>query len=66
MRSIYSLFATPHLPLAIRHSIAIPPDLRYNPSMCFHMTATGEVLPLWSRTAYDEVMLHCARIGFKP
>ena len=34
--------------------------------MCFHMTAAGSVLPLWSRTAYDEVMLHCARIGFKP
>ncbi|MFT3986076.1 hypothetical protein [Aestuariivirga sp.] len=34
--------------------------------MCFHMTASGSILPLWSRTAYDEVMLHCARVGFKP
>ena len=30
------------------------------------MTSTGICLPVWSRTAYDEVMLHCARIGFKP
>ncbi len=30
------------------------------------MTASGDILPVWSKTAYDEVMLHCARIGFKP
>jgi hypothetical protein len=30
------------------------------------MTASGDVLPVWSKSAYDEVMLHCARIGFKP
>jgi len=35
-------------------------------AMCFHMTSAGDVLPVWSKTAYDEVMLHCARIGFKP
>jgi hypothetical protein len=35
-------------------------------TMCFHMTASGGVVPVWSKTAYDEVMLHCARIGFKP
>jgi hypothetical protein len=34
--------------------------------MCFHATSKGKILPVWSRTAYDEVMLHCARIGFKP
>jgi hypothetical protein len=34
--------------------------------MCFHATISGAILPVWSRTAYDEVMLHCARIGFKP
>lgn len=34
--------------------------------MCFHMTSTGGIVPLWSWTAYDEVMMHCARIGFKP
>jgi len=34
--------------------------------MCFRITATGSLLPLSSRTEYDEVMLHCARIGYKP
>jgi hypothetical protein len=34
--------------------------------MCFHATISGAILPVWSKTAYDEVMLHCARIGFKP
>lgn len=36
------------------------------PPMCFHATIAGEIVPVWSKTAYDEVMLHCARIGFKP
>jgi hypothetical protein len=35
-------------------------------AMCFHATTSGAILPVWSKTAYDEVMLHCARIGFKP
>jgi len=35
-------------------------------AMCFHATNSGAILPIWSKTAYDEVMLHCARIGFKP
>lgn len=34
--------------------------------MCFHATISGAILPVWSKTAYDEVMLRCARIGFKP
>jgi hypothetical protein len=34
--------------------------------MCFRITATGELVALSSRTEYDEVMLHCARIGYKP
>ena len=34
--------------------------------MCFHMTASGAIVPVWTRTGYDEVMLQCARIGFKP
>jgi len=34
--------------------------------MCFHATITGSILPVWSKTAYDDVMRHCARIGFKP
>jgi|GEM_PF-3051469 len=38
----------------------------HDSAMCFHLTASGLIIPLWSRTAYDEVMLHCARIGFKP
>jgi hypothetical protein len=34
--------------------------------MCFRITATGGLVALMSRTEYDEVMLHCARIGYKP
>ena len=34
--------------------------------MFFTITRRGHLLPMWGRTCYDEVMLHCARIGFKP
>ena len=34
--------------------------------MCFRITLTGRLLPLATRTVYDEVMLHCARIGYNP
>lgn len=34
--------------------------------MCFHASISGLVIPVWSWTGYDDVMLHCARIGFKP
>jgi hypothetical protein len=34
--------------------------------MCFRITRTGLCLPAGWRTNYDEVMLHCARIGYKP
>jgi hypothetical protein len=34
--------------------------------MCCHMTSAGIILPIWSRTLHDEVMVNCARIGFKP
>jgi hypothetical protein len=34
--------------------------------MCYHMTRAGECVPVWSKTGYDDVMLSCARIGFKP
>jgi hypothetical protein len=34
--------------------------------MCFRITASGELVRLWAHTAYDEVMLHCARIGYNP
>jgi hypothetical protein len=30
------------------------------------MTSTGEILPVFTRTVHDEVMVNCARIGFKP
>ena len=34
--------------------------------MFFSISASGKILPLWSLTGYGEVMLHCARVGFKP
>ena len=34
--------------------------------MCFHLTALGDVIPLLARTAKTDVMVNCARIGFKP
>ncbi len=34
--------------------------------MCFHASISGAILPVWSKTGRDEVLLHCARIGFKP
>jgi hypothetical protein len=34
--------------------------------MTVHITHTGRLVALWTRTGYDEVMLHCARVGFKP
>jgi hypothetical protein len=46
----------------------LPPPvcLWHSPIMCFRITATGRLLPLSSRTEHDEVMLHCARIGYNP
>ena len=46
--------------------LALFPENWHEPFMCYHMTASGSLVPVWSKTAYDEVMLHCARIGFKP
>jgi hypothetical protein len=34
--------------------------------MFYQITATGLVQTSATRTLYDEVMLHCARIGYKP
>lgn len=34
--------------------------------MFFTITRSGDLLPLMTRTFHDEVMLLCARIGFKP
>ena len=40
--------------------------LWHNGSMCFRITASGDCLRAGSRTLKQEVMLHCARIGYKP
>jgi hypothetical protein len=34
--------------------------------MTVHITHSGRLVLLWTWTGHDEVMLHCARIGFKP
>jgi hypothetical protein len=34
--------------------------------MLSRITSSGGLVLDFTRTAYDEVMLHCARIGFKP
>jgi hypothetical protein len=34
--------------------------------MFYSITGTGALLADWERSQYDEVMIHCARIGFKP
>jgi hypothetical protein len=38
----------------------------YDLAMCCHVTLSGEILPVWTRNRHDEVMVSCARIGFKP
>jgi hypothetical protein len=53
-------------PLQIRVFLAKAREKWHKLRMCFHATISGAILPIWSKTAYDEVMLHCARIGFKP
>ncbi len=34
--------------------------------MFFHITNDGAILAIFSRTDSDEVLLHCARIGYNP
>jgi len=46
--------------------LLIPQALWHSQSMCFRITATGECLPAGSRTLKEEMLLHCARIGYKP
>ncbi len=46
--------------------LTLPPRAWHCPSMCFHLTASGEVIPVLSRTAKTDVLVNCARIGFKP
>jgi hypothetical protein len=35
-------------------------------AMFYHIAKNGTLEALFERTAYDEVMLRCARIGYKP
>jgi hypothetical protein len=41
-------------------------SLWHSRTMCFRITASGDCLRTGSRTLKQEVMLHCARIGYKP
>jgi hypothetical protein len=34
--------------------------------MFYRITSSGELRAVWSRSLHDEMLLHCARIGFKP
>jgi hypothetical protein len=34
--------------------------------MRFLMTISGTLVPMFARTLHDEIMVNCARIGFKP
>jgi hypothetical protein len=34
--------------------------------MFFSITRAGSLARVWSLNGHDEVMLHCARVGFKP
>lgn len=34
--------------------------------MLLSITTSGHLIPLWTRSAYDDVMLNCARIGYNP
>jgi hypothetical protein len=34
--------------------------------MFYHIARNGSLEALFDRTGYDEVMLRCARIGYKP
>jgi hypothetical protein len=36
------------------------------PAMCFHLSPAGDVIPVLTRTAKTDVLVNCARIGFKP
>jgi hypothetical protein len=34
--------------------------------MCFHLSPAGDIVPVLTRTAKVDVLVNCARIGFKP
>jgi len=40
--------------------------MRARSAMFYHIAKNGTLEALFDRTAYDEVMLRCARIGYKP
>ena len=40
--------------------------MRSRSVMFYHIAKNGNLEALFERTAYDEVMLRCARIGYKP
>jgi hypothetical protein len=39
---------------------------RAKAAMFYHISKTGRLSAVWVRTHHDEMLLHCARIGFKP
>jgi hypothetical protein len=46
-------------------SLAVQDAGRGTP-MFYHIAKNGSLEALFDRTGYDEVMLRCARIGYKP
>jgi hypothetical protein len=34
--------------------------------MFYRITSSGTLSAVWSRNLHDEMLLHCARIGFNP
>jgi hypothetical protein len=48
------------VPLAVQDAAQGPPPMFY------HIARNGSLEALFDRTGYDEVMLRCARIGYKP
>jgi hypothetical protein len=53
--------SVPRLPM--RHEFG---RMRARSAMFYHIAKNGTLEALFDRTAYDEVMLRCARIGYKP
>jgi hypothetical protein len=45
---------------------AFRPETCYPFSMFFSITRAGLLARVWSLNGHDEVMRHCARVGFKP
>ena len=47
-------------------AFAFSATLCHTPVMFFSITRAGSIARVWSLNGHDEVMLHCARVGFKP